>query len=59
MSLSLVCARAADTSSAASAVTHLETDIGEATVSRGALVTTVAGSQMKTFRLHRGPPEQQ
>lgn len=44
--------------SSASAVTHIETDIGQATVSNGALVTSVAGSQMKTFRLQRGPSEQ-
>jgi alpha-mannosidase len=37
--------------SAATAVTHIETDIGQATVSNGALVTSVAASQMKTFRL--------
>jgi alpha-mannosidase len=37
--------------SSASAVTHIETDIGQATVSNGALVTSVAASQMKTFRL--------
>ena len=42
--------------SAASAVTHIETDIGEATVSAGALATSVAGSQMLTFRLSRKPP---
>ncbi|MGH7955752.1 MAG: glycoside hydrolase, partial [Opitutaceae bacterium] len=37
--------------SAASAVTHIETDIGPATVSGGALKASVAGTQMKTFRL--------
>lgn len=37
--------------SSASAVTHIETDIGQSTVSNGALVTSVAASQMKTFRL--------
>jgi len=37
--------------SAASAVTHIETDIDHATVSGGALGTSVAGLQMKTFRL--------
>ena len=37
--------------SSASAVTHIETEIGKETVSRGALVTSAAGLQMKTFRL--------
>ncbi|MGH7945783.1 MAG: glycosyl hydrolase-related protein, partial [Opitutaceae bacterium] len=37
--------------SAVRAVTHIETDIGPATVSGGALAASLAGSQMKTFRL--------